>query len=140
MRKTETIEVPFRLDQVDVEDNQTLILAFTDIKYITTTRIWFQRMKFLGYSNLVRFYALDNLALRELQKDVESGLLQGSQVQFRQEYALKYLKKEPRSDFYKPDLRKIWKYRVQVTYQLLQLGHTVMLTDVDSLWMKYRLF
>ena len=102
----------------------TIIVAFSDINYWPAGRLWFQRMKTLGYANVVRMYALDKLAHQEMLSEVENGDMELENVYFPKDFGEDFEVIEIQEDFVRRDdydavfadavnyrtksLRKVW--------------------------------
>ena len=129
----ENLEVKFSYEPVNYDKSKGyLIVAFTDINYLPATKVWFDRIQKLGYGDRVKVYAVDNLAraglleiLNEEQVYNIDGMYQfGEKLQYDADW--------------QPKIGLIWSNRIKATYRLLHEGYTVMLTDIDSVWNKYR--
>ena len=91
-------------------------------------------MKILGHDKQVRLYAIDTMAYEGLKAMVSNGDMTKEQASIIPNAI--QLDKNPGPDW-RPDLRIVWRQRVLMTLTLLKEGWTIMLTDVDSLWMKH---
>jgi hypothetical protein len=118
----------------------TVIVACIDINYWPAGKIWFQRMKTLGYTN-VRMYALDQLAYQEMLAEVALGNMKTENVHLPKDFGVEMVEvaeHHNKSNLYRiGNLSKVWKIRVDVTIKLLKQGYSVFQSDIDSLWLKY---
>lgn len=95
------------------------IIAFSDIKYAPIARIWYNQLAELGYTEH-RIGALDRQTYDVLKADSYRVILTNEKL--------------PVTKF----LRTIWKVRIVTILKLLEEGFNVFVSDVDSIWVKYR--
>lgn len=126
----------------------TIIIAFTDINYIPVTKIWLERMHVLNYTN-IRIYALDQHAYKLLisESELKNPYLSRNQIfetvgiELPDNYTQKTYEDGFESDEDKAqrigNQHKIWKIRIDVVESLLLEGYSVLVSDVDAIWMKH---
>ena len=125
----------------------TVIVTFTDINYRSATKLWFNRMTFLKYKN-IRIYALDNFVYKEMLSDSEifntSVFLPQEIIDLPANFEFNKQKNGTTDNCASNmnscrtnAIKKVWKIRMEVTVELLKQGYSVLLSDIDCLWLKY---
>ena len=122
------------------------IVGFTDTKYLWITRLWYMRMKELGYKNLL-IVALDEPAFLILESRVQLGELESNEIRLahytlEDAFSTETENKTGSNDWVmnkniRHKSKSIWKIRINMVKILLEEGWSVFVTDVDSIWMKY---
>ena len=102
--------------QIQLEPEQWLIIAFTNLNYLDVAKIWYNQLSTLGYNSHV-LIALNNATFEAL-KNTE------------------YRTKRAHSEFFftEKGLHDLWLLRWKTVLGLMNQGHNVFLNDADSIW------
>lgn len=125
--------------QENTFNNPWIIIVFSDIGYSPITEVWYQQMSDIGYHN-TRIYALDTATYRHFSlKNDTAG--QAYRIFYPAHNSSDLLDRDWESGIKRKQkdyiLKHIWEIRLKTCATLIQNNYNVMLTDVDSIWLKY---
>ena len=154
----ETVEISYKPVNLPCNYKHPIIIAFTDINYLPAAKKWMTRVRALNYKN-IRLYAMDDMVYQKMKIDTktpknQSAFFEPEEV-FMADFKIKemgwhgraytqygdgtkqvYGKNSP-TLYRVRELWKAWDVRIKVLYSLLKEGYSVIVSDIDSLWMEY---
>lgn len=108
--------------------NPWIIIGFANFAYIEVAKIWYNQLTALGYTEH-KIGVLDHETFYELT-------FHGYRTILPDEKLLKKMSDVKLAD--KPITRLIWTVRLSAMKDLIIKGFNVMISDVDSIWIKYQ--